>query len=944
MNTSSLNRFLSFALAATSTCALLARHSSAQCPEWQPGFEPRGLGGQARAMAVYDDGLGATPALYVGGLFSSIGALPAQSLARYDALGWTAATPMSGPAATAGVLALTVWNDGLGPRPALYAGLTSSSLSGGPLLARFDGTAWTYPLPITASGGVESSVVFDDGSGPALYFGGSFSLSVPMRNIARWDGTSSSALATGLSDHVLDLEVFDDGSGPALYAAGFFMLASGQPANRVAKWNGTAWSALGQGMDLPVYDLLTFDDGSGAKLYAAGEFNLAGGAACQGIARWNGTSWSSVGAGWSSGNALVHALEVFDDGSGPKLYASGYLSVPALPGFHDRTARWDGTAWSFADDCEGGGSGVNRLRVYDDGSGDALYAGGEFTSIGCEHAQGVAKLVGSTWTGFVDSEAISSGSAGSSLGAVTCFLEFHDPLTGELTFCAGGRFRFAGDALARDVAQWNGTSWEPMGNGIGVGDSIVVNTLAEYDSGSGPKLYAGGYFTNGGAFNCIAQWDGVQWSGLARGGLADAVYDLAVFDHGSGPRLFASGVFQTLYPQTGVQAHYLASWDGSAWHPYHLPASTSDLLVFDDGAGFGKRLFITGAFDVVDSVSMDGITAFNGATFAPLGNGPGGVVGPMAIFDDGTGPALFMACEFASGGGIAKWNGATWTTVATGLMLEDDPSGPYSIAVFDDGTGGGPALFVGGVFTSAGSTLVEHIAKWDGAAWQPVAGGVDPGLDYTPYRYVGPMSVIQDGPNGRPGLFVGGHFEHAGDLPSVNVALLSSCDVEPGTAFCFGDGSLATPCPCVPPNTVPNPSGAPDAGCANSFHLSGGKLEAHGFTSPDTVVLRAEDLSPFGFTQFFVGDNVVAAGFAVGDGVRCAAGALIRFGGQNADLGTARYPKPSIGWTLPLSTFGVPPSGGPHVRTYQALYRNPAASFCNAGTINVTNAYRIVWP
>src|SRR6185295_5758289 len=41
------------------------------------------------------------------------------------------------------------------------------------------------------------------------------------------------------------------------------------------------------------------------------------------------------------------------------------------------------------------------------------------------------------------------------------------------------------------------------------------------------------------------------------------------------------------------------------------------------------------------------------------------------------------------------------------------------------------------------------------------------------------------------------------------------CD-GPGTAFCFGDGSLATACPCAPPNAVPNPPAAPGHGCANS--------------------------------------------------------------------------------------------------------------------------------
>jgi len=44
------------------------------------------------------------------------------------------------------------------------------------------------------------------------------------------------------------LTVFDDGSGPALYAGGNFTIAGGVAANRVAKWNGSSWSSLGSGV------------------------------------------------------------------------------------------------------------------------------------------------------------------------------------------------------------------------------------------------------------------------------------------------------------------------------------------------------------------------------------------------------------------------------------------------------------------------------------------------------------------------------------------------------------------------------------------------------------------------------------------------------------------------------------------------------------------------
>ncbi len=64
-----------------------------------------------------------------------------------------------------------------------------------------------------------------------------------------------------------------DASGN-LYAGGNFTTAGGVAANHIAKWNGTSWSALGSGMNSTVYALAV--DASG-NLYAGGDFTTAGG-------------------------------------------------------------------------------------------------------------------------------------------------------------------------------------------------------------------------------------------------------------------------------------------------------------------------------------------------------------------------------------------------------------------------------------------------------------------------------------------------------------------------------------------------------------------------------------------------------------------------------------------------------------------------------------------
>src|SRR6185503_8786060 len=95
---------------------------------------------------------------------------------------------------------------------------------------------------------------FDDGTGAALYVGGQFTTAggVAATCIAKTNGSSWSALASGLNLNVDAVSVFDDGGGPALYAGGTFTSAGGVPLNRIAKWNGSGWSALGSGMNFSV--------------------------------------------------------------------------------------------------------------------------------------------------------------------------------------------------------------------------------------------------------------------------------------------------------------------------------------------------------------------------------------------------------------------------------------------------------------------------------------------------------------------------------------------------------------------------------------------------------------------------------------------------------------------------------------------------------------------
>jgi hypothetical protein len=170
--------------------------------------------------------------------------------------------------------------------------------------------------------------------------------------------------------------------------------------------------------------------------------------------------------------------------------------------------------------------------------------------------------------------------------------------------------------------------------------------------------------------------------------------------------------------------------------------------------------------------------------------------------------------------------------------------------------------------------------------------------------------------------------------------------IEDVTSFCFGDGTLATACPCVLPNTVPNPSGAPGHGCANSFNSAGALLTASGSLSPDALTFHvavSSNYAAFGF--LFKGNAANLSGTALGDGISCVSGAIVRFGGHYA--GT--YGAPLGQWTYPntvqTASVSTATAQSPAQHAYyQLYYRNAAPNFCTSATANLSNGLDVGWP
>jgi trimeric autotransporter adhesin len=553
-------------------------------------------------------------------------------------------------------------------------------------------------------------------------------------------------LANGGGPTVGALTVFDDGSGggTALYAGGSFTGAGGVTANGIAKWNGVSWSSLGtgpaNGVSGSVFALTVFDDGSGggADLYVGGNFVTAGGVTANQIAKWNGTEWSPLATGSANGvDWTVLDLTVFDDdsGGGPALYAGGQF-VTAGGAVANRIAKWNGGSWSSlgAVPVNGMSGSVLAVVVFDDGygGGPALYAGGQFVTAGGVTANRIARWDGNSWS------SLGTGAANGMNDAVYALTVFDDGSGGGPALYAGGVFTTAGGANAKRIAKWNGVSWSSLGtfSANGVNNLVLALTVFDDGSGNGRALYAGGLFTTAGGApaNFIAKWNGVSWSSLVTGlanGVNNRVWALTVFDDGSGggPALFAGGDFTTA---GGTIVNRIAKWNGVSWSP--LGAGSTNgvnnlvlvLTVFDDRSGSGPALYAGGLFTTAGDAAANRVAKWNGASWSPLGtdlaNGVSGGSYPsvfaLAAFDDGMGggPALYAGGEFTTAGGviasgIAKWNGASWSSLGTGSV--NGMNGAIrALTVFDDGSRVGSAVYAGGLFTTVGGVPTSGFAKW----------------------------------------------------------------------------------------------------------------------------------------------------------------------------------------------------------------------------------------
>jgi trimeric autotransporter adhesin len=853
------------------------------------------------------------------------------------------------PGADQSILAAVVWDDGSGP--ALYVAGDLRSM--GPIvtgsIARFDGSTWS------AVGGPVGSVQALAVYGGMLYAGGQFLTagSAPAANVARFDGTSWSALPGGGASHpVYALEVFQG----QLYLGGSFSVAGGVTARSIARFDGTRWSnPTGGPHNGWVLALKAFDDGSGSKLYVGGSFEFLGsvsGPLANGIAMYDGRTWSALDGGmvmYDGSITEVRCLEAFDSGSGPRLHAGGMFDRAGGASIKG-IAQWTGNDWVQMSDGISGS--VKALRAHDDGSGPCLYATGTFKGAGFTPARGIARWNGATWS------ALGAGITG--VGKV--LTSFQGALV------VGGTFYAAGGQSASHLARFASGTWSPFFSGHGMPTSVL--SLATYDAGAGAELYAG-IASNGMLYGAehFFRWNGNGWAGL---GLRNGEVSSAVaFDNGSGPKLYVAGGFSAI---GGVPAVGFAAWDGTRWSaPSALSSITiRKLRVLD--AGTGPALYAANVrLSMKEHGVPDGsyVARWSGSAWQPLGEPLYGIIDDIrdvAVYDGGTGPRIYAAGK----GAVAAFDplSSAWTSVG------ELPLG-VTLKVHDDGSGS--KLYVGGSFQNVGGAPATGVARWNGSTWSAVGLLIE---GNQPRALVQDWAV-HDAGNG-PRLIAAGYFEHARQrglaawdgTTWTPVADLHSPASFPNAVASFDDGlgngpdlwvagyiselggqvvgnigrieacgALGSALCFGDGSGTPCPRGnhsalGANSGCLNSLGV-GGKLVAQGDAriTNDTFVLSGTSMPNESVLYFASRDSITGgAGTVFGDGLRSAATNPVRLG-TTTNVGG--------GSTLPNATQPTPLSQLDRIapgtqRVYQAWYRN-AASFCTNAAFNATNAWRVNW-
>jgi len=404
------------------------------------------------------------------------------------------------PAITTGYVApIFAWNDGNGDRLYVGGSFNSIGVGGTNLLGRWNPGTGTWAgvggglSNGNTNGFLTSFQPYSVGGTERLVVGGFYAGAAgatDSASLAMFNGTTWSSMGTGWNGTTRGSVWGLASHNGLLYIGGGLNNAAtigGVSWGGGATWNGTTWTPMGtgvQGTFSPfIAALEVYNDGTGTKIYAAGRFDSAGNApSTQSIARWNPNTlaWESIGSGLFSTSVLfgMEAFAVFNN----ELYVGGYAHSNGT-GIAN-VFKWNGSTWTAVGQTFTGR--VTSLKAFDNGSGNALYVGG--TALNTINY--FARLEGGSWV-TVDG-GVTGNSVTGSFPSVFGMGTYGDSLY------VGGNFTAIGTSTANGIARYKGcpscepdltTTAIPGTPGYGVPNGVLNNDdffyyLAQFASGN----------------------------------------------------------------------------------------------------------------------------------------------------------------------------------------------------------------------------------------------------------------------------------------------------------------------------------------------------------------------------------------------------------------------------------------------------------------------------
>ncbi len=561
--------------------------------------------------------------------------------------------------------------------------------------------------------------------------------------VERWVEPSTGC--PGLSGLVSALTTFDDGRGEAVYAVGNFRYASVVGSRGIARWDGKTWEGVGGGLNGNVVIAIPFN----GRLVVGGRFSqTAAGVPMHYLAAWDGQTWQPMGDE-NTFNQTVYCLAVVNG----ELYAGGTFSKVGTE-IADGLARWDGVAWRAVP----GYSALSAGAVYSISSFDGeLVTGvslGSGLSVRRLHAGQWEELAKTTETG----------------AAVYGIAEWRGDLY------VAGPFTQIANLHGLSVARWSGGTWQSVqAPDAGWGMCILPET-DRLIVGRGEGLYA---------------WDGSAWQALHTAAIPPQV-NWCVRFHGelvAGCNETRSlGSEQTSYISHLTPQGWASTASGFNYEPGSLARFRGDLYVggltfagnpdvlgiarrsgdsweaVGSGLGggasnqavsdlrvYGDRLLAGGSFTAAGGLPAPGLAAWDGHAWGSLGLPDGSTVSKLGeIEGDLVCAGSFPNSPTTKTPGVRRLAGDAWTSLGSGM------NGPISSLATYAGS-----LYAAGYFTIADAAPAPYIARWDGAHWLPVG---DPAHTWT-VKSMNSMAVV----DGK--LVVGGDFSMVNGVAAADVAV-----------------------------------------------------------------------------------------------------------------------------------------------------------------------------